>query len=181
MPGSGGCIGACSGSTRVPEDFPEDLTADARDDLPWLLDRMREHFERRYYGDPPQPKPIEMTNEAILEFLDLLRAVHGALGDRIDELRNETSDSERDAGVVVPLPEHGLSANQQLLVELIPVYEALFERKLARSVAADLGTRESQRPTGPAVRFYRFVFDKLAIPDAPTDHTLSTWIRDWQA
>ena len=155
--------------------------ANARDDLPWLLDRMRSHFERRYYGNPPQPKPIEMTNESILAFLDLLRAVHGALGDRLDELQDDLPDSDATSGIPIPLPDHGRSANQQLLIELIPVYEALFERKLARSVAADLGTRESRNPTAPAVRLYRFVFDQLAIPDAPTDHTLSTWIRDWQA
>ena len=155
--------------------FPDDPTAGEDGSLPWLFERLLLHFQRRYFGDPPEPRRLEYPNEALLEFLDLLRAFHGATGDRLSELSelSETEErlKERDDGILA-LPDGCRTANEALIHDLAPAYEDIVGRSLGRSRSSD------SDPGGPALRFFRFVFDHLSVHDARAEETLLGMIGD---
>ena len=155
------------------EHLPDDPTADADGSLPWHLDRFRNAFDIRYFGDPQKPKPFQFGNEAILELSPLLLALARAATDEKNRILRESKTEVAASGLKG-------SANHQLFLRLVPVYETLFGKPIARSnnPVGDRRTEPSDKTgaTGPAIRFFRLIFDMLGVDDAPADNTFGTWI-----
>ena len=155
------------------EGLPPDPTADADGSLPWRLDRLRNAFDVRYFGDPPKAKPIEFGNEAILEMSPLLLTLTRFAQDEILKLAKLPRTDLTQA----PTPNH------RLFERLVPIYKAKFgKEEIGQSTnpapKAERKASGTVRASGPAVRFYRFVFDRLDISDAPADNTIGKWIYD---
>ncbi|MEM1300106.1 MAG: hypothetical protein AAGH68_12610 [Pseudomonadota bacterium] len=159
------------------EHLPDDPTAEADGSLPWHLERLRNAFSAHYFGVPPEPRAIQLGNEALLEIVPLLRALAGAAKDEAASLQRHQSE-EKTASTGAP------SANEQLVRRLAPIYEALFDRKLRRSmkpVLDDNGEPTEQHvASGPAIRFFRLIFGRLCPVEEPSDNSLGTYISKVQ-
>lgn len=199
------------------EHLREDPTTHADGNLPWRLDRLRDAFDRHYFGEPPEPRQFEFGNEALLEIAPVLRALAAAAHEEValalrenipqtSEKGGEPAANEQLFGSLVPsdkalfgepLPRSlnpapddlgeptgqsmttgpAITANRQLFERLVPIYKELFgQEKIARSINPTPEADGTVLATGPAVRFYRFVSDRLGIDDAPADNTIGTWI-----
>ncbi|MEM7212248.1 MAG: hypothetical protein AAF479_10205, partial [Pseudomonadota bacterium] len=121
-------------------------------------------------------KPFEFGNEAILELNPLLLALARSAQDEILKLaKHPRTDSTESTQTLTP--------NHRLFERLVPIYEAMFgKEEIGRSTnptpKAERKAPGTVRASGPAVRFYRFVFDRLDISDAPADNTIGKWIYE---
>lgn len=158
-----------------PLDLPADPSVEASAGLPWHLRRLLDGFETRYYGRPPEARALEFAEEALLEIEPLLRALVGAAREEATRLRDEAAETS-----TAPTSEAAPSANEMLVRRLVPVYEELFGWQLGRStnpLRDDRGDPTGRTgSTGPAVRFFTFVFERLAPDDRPAENTIGAWI-----
>lgn len=141
-------------------------------DNPWALEGLYAAFERVYDPQDAGKDVFNGADEAFAHLLELLPLLARAAEDHCGELECREAAGERSQTV---------SANRRLFRRLVPHYEELFGT-LGRSgttIYSDSnGASSSWAPTGPAIRFFVFVFGRLLGEHAPTTHTLSTWIRD---
>ena len=81
----------------LPAMLPEDPTASADGSLPWPLARLRDAYEARYFGKPPQPRAFHFGNEAMLEIGPLLDALAFAAQSEAERLKHEATSPDSDA------------------------------------------------------------------------------------
>ena len=177
---------------KLPEDFPPDPSSAGAWSLPTALERVLPHFERHNHDDTTEPSTPRPAEEALLDLRHLARSLADGASDRLNELRDRTPDRRKisarqscdgnlSADVIVTLDE-GKSANHALFLDLVPIYEELFDTALGSSRKSPSGTGLGNRPSGPALRFFKFVYDRL---DAPAkgrkDETILDWVKDWKA
>lgn len=179
----------------LPDSFPDDPTADGAWSVPLVLVRLLEHFSRHYAGDGSESRHFKIPGEALNELAIMLQALAAGAADRLVELADEECDGQETAtarpfegrhrsGMAITLGG-AKSPNHALFMDLIPVYKELVDAKLGRSRTSPAGSNKTapgNKPSGPAVNFYGFVFDRLGAPQkGRSEETILDWIAEWIA
>lgn len=171
----------------MPEAFPDDPTAALGASIPLALERVLKHFDRHYQGDRSEPRQFIIQEEALNELAIMIKALAAGASDRLAELQDgeqlssKPFDGSLRADTRITLGD-AKSPNHYLFLELVPIYVALFDRDPKVSHTSASKTHSGNDPSGPAVKFYQFVFDRLDAPRKGREaETISDWIKDWKA
>lgn len=175
----------------LPDGFPNDPTADGAWSVPLVLDRVLPHFHRHYLGEGPEYRHFRIPEEALEELAIMVQALVAGAADRLDELDEADGEVFREAkpfdgklrgGMEISLGG-ARSPNHALFLDLIPIYKELISPKIGRSRTSPSETGRGQpgnEPSGPAVKFYTFVYDRMgAASKGRSDETILGWIEDW--
>lgn len=171
----------------LPEDFPDDPTADGAWSVPVSLDRLVSHFDRHYHGDGSESRHFTIPEEALHELAIMVRALAAGASHRLAELNaaqagpDEPLDGTSRGNRAIIL-DGAKSPNHALFWKLVPIYEELFDRQLGVSRESPSSARPGNAPSGPALKFYQFVFDRIDAPrKGRADETILEWIDAWKA
>jgi hypothetical protein len=151
-----------------PDEATDPLAGDASD-LPWAVEGLFEAFEHAYEEQDAGKEVFNGADEAFDHLARLVPVLAHAAERYCCELR--TSKAAED-------PADTTSANRRLFERLVPFYEDMFGTLGRSGRSPGIDPAQNWSPTGPATRFFGFVFHRLLGEKAPTPHTLSTWIRD---
>lgn len=175
----------------MPEGFPEDPTAAGAWSIPLALDRMLMHFDRYYRVDAGEQRTLALPEEALHELSLLAQALDSGARDRLAELDVAEPDIAPpppiDCGHRADEPvtfDDARSPNHGLFLDLVDVYEEMFATELRRSRTSPKRfkvTEPSNQPSGPALNFFRFVFDRLEVRKGRSDETIIDWVEDCMA
>lgn len=179
----------------LPDGFPEDPTAEGAWPVPLVLDRLLEHFFRHYEGGGLEHRHFRIPEEALQELATMVRALSAGAADRLAEFAVAEVD-ERDIEGAKPFDgklrgdmkitlDDAKSPNHALFLDLIPIYRKVVDPTLRRSRTSPNDSGRGQpgnQPSGPAVKFFTLVFDRLGAPmKGRMPATILDWIEDWKA
>lgn len=179
-------------SDTMPDDVPEDPTAAGAWSIPLALERILQRFDHHYRRAAGEHCAFTVPEEALNELSMMVNALSSVASDRLTELEERRRTSERgtqrlgnDHCADEPMTfEDARSPNHGLFLDLVDIYEKMFNTRLRRSRTSPKSSRSVEtgnRPSGPALEFYRFVFDCLEVRDGRSDETIIGWIEDFNS